>query len=147
MWGATYGAPCRVPGARCLAQRAWRSLRAKAIEKLFDQGVDAVAAGVEADVRLFVGDAAHLIQAFERRAIGGERAAAVGGHAIDEAVEGHVEPDRYAVLIDRRAVLQVGERAAAGRDDDVAASELLGDDLALDGPEVGLAFTREDVGD
>ena len=47
------------------------------IDELFDQRVDAGAAGIEPDVRLFVSRAALIIQAFEPGAIGRERPPAV----------------------------------------------------------------------
>ena len=46
-----------------------------------------------------------------------------------------------------RAVLGVGERAAAGRDDDVAHRLQELEDLAFDRAEVRLAVLREDLGD
>src|SRR5438045_2270494 len=106
------------------------------IDELLDERVDAGTAGIEPEMRLLVGRAPLMIQAFESRSIGGERPAAIGRHAANQPVERYVEPDRDAVGVDRRAVLHVGERAAAGRDDDVAGANLVEQNLSFDVTEV-----------
>ena len=79
-----------------------------------------------------------------RSAASGRRPSAGSG---DQQIERHVEPDRHAVHVHRRAILGVHERPAAGRDDDVAERQQQLEDLALDGAEVRLALPGEDVGD
>jgi len=117
------------------------------IDELFDQRVDAGAAGVEPDVRLFVCRAALMIQAFEAGAIGRKRPAPVGGHSFHQPIQRHVEPHRHAVAVDRRAVLNVGEGAAASRHHEVPRASLLDQNLAFDRPEITFAVTGENVAD
>jgi len=84
---------------------------------------------------------------FERRAVRRQRTAPVGRHPLDDALERHVQPHRRAVGVDRRAILRIDERPAAGRDDRVARVQLILEHGALDRPEVRLAAPREDVRD
>ena len=61
------------------------------IDELLDQRVDAGAAGIQPDVRLFVGGTPLIIQAFEPGAIGSQRTPSIGRDPVDQAVERHVK--------------------------------------------------------
>src|SRR5579864_8561875 len=86
-----------------------------------------------------------MIQAFEPGAIRGEGPPAIGRDPINQPLEGHVQPHRGAVPVDRCTVLHVGKRAAAGGHDHVRPAKLLGEDGALDRPEIRFAAARKDV--
>ena len=117
------------------------------IDELFDQRVDAGAAGIEPDVRLFVCRAALIIQGFEPGAIGRERPAAVGRDPADQPIQGNVEPDRHPVAVDGGPILTIREGATAGCHDDMPRERLFGQNLPLRRPEVGLAVLRENLAD
>src|SRR5262249_40030804 len=70
--------------------------------------------------------------------------AAVGRNAQNQAFERHVQPDRRTVLLDRRAVLRVDERPAAGGDHGMPGRDLLQQHGSLRGAGVGLAASGED---
>ena len=70
------------------------------IDELFDQRVDAGAAGIEPDVRLFVCRAALIIQAFEPGAIGRHRTASIGRDTV--------VPRRRTELSSRRSAVRRG---------------------------------------
>ena len=63
--------------------------------------------GVDAHVRLGVRQLPARIELFHLRAIGGQRPAAVGGHALDDAGQRHVEPRHGAVGQHQRAVVRL----------------------------------------
>ncbi len=98
-------------------------------------------------MRLSIGGLAHCEQALQLAAVRGQRAAAVGRDSGDHQSEGHVQPDRHAVHVHRRAILGVHEGPAACRDDGVAEREQELENVALDGAEVRFSLLREDVGD
>ena len=56
------------------------------IDELFNQRVDAGASSIQPDMRLLVCRATLIIQAFEPRAIGGQRTASIGGDPVDQAL-------------------------------------------------------------
>ena len=92
--------------------------------------------------------ARRVIQAFERRAIGRQRPAAVGRHPGDQPLQRHVEPDRDPVAVDHRPVLRIDERAAAGRDHEVTRAELLQRARRVRrARKYGSPCLREDLGD
>ncbi len=63
------------------------------------------------------------------------------------SAERQIDPDRDAVEVDRAAILGVGERAAAGGDNELADRLENAQDLALDRSKVRLALLREDLRD
>ena len=81
-----------------------------------------------------IGRATLMVQAFELRAIGGERPASVGRKAGNQRSSGSVEPDGHAVGVDRRAVGRIDECAAAGRDDEMPRRQLFEEHGALRPP-------------
>ena len=105
------------------------------------------ARAVDADVREAVRVDARRVEPLELRPVGRERPPAVERNARDQIRERHVDPDRHAVEVDRRPVVGVGERAAAGGDDDVAHGLEEAEDLASRPIGSRLALAREDIGD
>ena len=88
-----------------------------------------------------------MIQAFEAGTICGERTASVRRNSRNQTIYRNIEPHRHAVAVDGCTVLRVGERAAAGRDDQMSGRELIEQDRSLDSPEVRFALLRKDLGD
>ena len=83
-------------------------------------------------MRQLVGGSALMIQALEPGAVGGQRAPAVGGNALDESIHGHVEPNRHAVLVDHGSILCVRKCPSAPRHHKVTGIDLFEKDRVLE---------------
>ena len=102
------------------------------------------ASGVYAQVGVGIRQLASRIQLLQLLAIGGQRAASIGGHPVDDAGERQIEPRHGAVGQHQRAIVGLGECTAAGRDDRMAVGDQLAERLPLELAEVRLALLRED---
>ena len=79
------------------------------LHDVFDELLNGAASCVHPEVRLAVGREALIIKLFHPQPIGGQRPAAVAGHALQDGFERRVEPDDRR----RRAASAHGSTASA----------------------------------
>src|ERR1039458_10091664 len=110
-----------------------------------------VAMDGDVDVGQAVVVAARVVEGGEGFGIARQGAVGGLGDAALHGIEGAVEPDGDAVVLQQQAIAGQGESAATERQDGGAAAfdptNVLGDDGVLDAAEFGLAASGEEVGD
>ena len=78
-----------------------------------------------------------VIELLHLRTVGRQRAAAVSGDPLEDACQRNIEPGDRAVGKHQRPVVRLGERAAAGGDDDLPLRQQIAEHVALLLAEIG----------